>query len=179
MAKAKTSTPPFPYKICSIPNCNRRRWARGYCGTHYVRWRTYGDASYPLKKAPNGSGFIRDGYQMWPRKGKSTREHRIVMEQHLGRPLTSDELVHHRDHNKRNNHIENLQVMSRADHARLHTVRSFSNTYARTCSICNQIKPRSEFGPASKLAIARGEDPNHTQCRQCARRGEMYRKLFH
>ena len=34
------------------------------------------------------------------------------MENHLGRLLNSDEVVHHKDHNKFNNDISNLEVMT-------------------------------------------------------------------
>lgn len=46
--------------------------------------------------------------------------HRVVAEQILGRPLRSDEIVHHIDGNKRNNDPSNLIVMTQAEHARLH-----------------------------------------------------------
>lgn len=36
--------------------------------------------------------------------------HRLVMEQHIGRYLTSEEQVHHKDENKRNNDINNLEL---------------------------------------------------------------------
>jgi len=29
-------------KICSIPECGKRRWARGWCEMHYQRWRAHG-----------------------------------------------------------------------------------------------------------------------------------------
>jgi hypothetical protein len=48
------------------------------------------------------------------------REHRYVMEQHLGRKLRKGEDVHHIDGNKLNNNISNLQVLSKSDHTKLH-----------------------------------------------------------
>lgn len=47
-------------------------------------------------------------------------EHRYIMEQHLGRKLKRDEVVHHKDGNKRNNDLSNLEVMSLSEHAREH-----------------------------------------------------------
>lgn len=56
------------------------------------------------------------------RKLHGRHEHRVVAEQMLGRPLTSSEVVHHRDGNKRNNDPANLEVLpSRAEHSRHHT----------------------------------------------------------
>lgn len=47
-------------------------------------------------------------------------QHRLVMEQYLGRPLRSDEIVHHKDGNKRNNDISNLEIVTRAEHINIH-----------------------------------------------------------
>lgn len=45
---------------------------------------------------------------------------RIVVEEHLGRPLTSDELVHHKDKNITNCSIDNLEIKTKSEHNILH-----------------------------------------------------------
>jgi len=59
-------------------------------------------------------------YKRIKRDGKFLREHRIIMEEHLGRKLLPDEVVHHKDGNKKNNAIENLEVMKNLDHSKMH-----------------------------------------------------------
>ena len=53
-----------------------------------------------------------------PNKGRGV--HVVMMEQRIGRCLDRDEVVHHIDHNKQNNDISNLILMSRAEHMKLH-----------------------------------------------------------
>lgn len=81
--------------------------------------------SHPSWKG--GSWIDAEGYvwvfapeHPWRRKSKYIREHIQAMELHLGRRLTATEVVHHRDHNKQNNSLENLELKQNAVHAREH-----------------------------------------------------------
>jgi len=54
------------------------------------------------------------------KKGKYQYQHRIIVEQQLGRKLKKNEVVHHIDGNKQNNVLTNLIVLSNTDHMKLH-----------------------------------------------------------
>ena len=53
-------------------------------------------------------------------KRDGRHEHRIVMESIIGRPLKFQDVVHHIDGNKHNNHPSNLMLVTRSEHMRLH-----------------------------------------------------------
>lgn len=83
----------------------RDPYHRGYIVTHN---------GYRMVKAPEGHpGADSKGY---------IREHRLVMERHLGRILEPDEVVHHINHDKMDNRIENLELTTLAEHTRHHHV---------------------------------------------------------
>lgn len=62
--------------------------------------------------APDGYVYVRcpDQFQSMRRSNGYVREHRLVMAVHLGRPLLSGEVVHHRNGNRQDNHLDNLEL---------------------------------------------------------------------
>jgi hypothetical protein len=66
---------------------------------------------YKLVYKPKHPNARSDGYMF---------EHRYVMSEHLGRPLEKWEVVHHKDENKQNNDISNLEIMTLEEHQKHH-----------------------------------------------------------
>lgn len=68
------------------------------------------------------SGYITVYAPDHPNSGKRgyVMEHRLVMEQKLGRYLEHGEIVHHIDGNKQNNHPDNLELKTNSQHISEH-----------------------------------------------------------
>ena len=80
----------------------------------------------------------KDGRKFIVYKGEDNKYHskayaRYLMEQHLGRKLTNEEEVHHKDHNKMNDAIENLEVKNKTTHRREHNIKPIIIEH---CYIC-------------------------------------------
>jgi len=54
--------------------------------------------------------------------GKLIDQHRLIMQGMLCRELRPDEVVHHKDGDPTNNQPCNLELMTRAEHSRLHAI---------------------------------------------------------
>ena len=81
------------------------KFHKGYIITHnsYVMVRLIKEINHP---AADSKGYVR--------------LHRLIMENHLGRTLEPDELVHHINGNKLDNRVENLELITKASHVSLH-----------------------------------------------------------
>lgn len=109
-------------KPCSVSGCEKRSHARSYCSMHYWRLTHHGSVELPPKSArPPTTWVTRWGYRHvylpdhpMANSAGAVYEHRLVMSESIGRPLTSDESVHHRNGDRLDNRIENLELWSRS-----------------------------------------------------------------
>jgi len=76
-------------------------------------------------------------YKMKKLNGRSILEHRLVMQNHLGRKLGRFEFVHHDNHNKRDNRLENLIVVTPKQHAAEHGQQK--HPLEKTCDWCGAL----------------------------------------
>lgn len=63
---------------------------------------------------------------------------KYLMEQHLNRELEHDEIVHHIDGDFTNNAFENLEVLTRTNHAIHHGKDNIAKYLHYVCGICNE-----------------------------------------
>lgn len=128
-SKARTDKRKYPKvcEVCGVEFLGRTEQARACSrscsaklGHMEGRMNSFGPG--PESPAWKGGRKIHGGYvQIWVPQGYPGRpkngymmEHRVVMQEHLGRPLEPTEWVHHRNGIKDDNRIENLEIVSHA-----------------------------------------------------------------
>ena len=127
-------------KYCSVEQCNEKHYGnvkecdekyrdKGFCAKHYHQIYRTGSLSSKKERRKRGLGSITDGgYKQIIINGKKYFEHRYIMEQHIGRKLLPTEVVHHINHDRLDNKIENLQLIeSNAEHMRQHMLNYIAN----------------------------------------------------
>lgn len=121
----------------------------------------------------NNNGYV---YVRIPEHPRATStgyvyEHQLVAENKLGRMLNPDEVVHHLDHNRKNNSPENLLVMTNSEHARLHAKETTRLVMKLRCPECGRVFYREK----RKTHLAIKKKLGTTFCsRRC--RGSFSRK---
>lgn len=109
-------------KLFKVAECHVGRKGRGkhtgqFCSRPctWAFWRAHPEEHPSRKTSPNedrridGQGYVmaRD-----PKTGRKVKEHRLVMERVLGRPLLPTETVHHKDGDRTNNSPDNPELFA-------------------------------------------------------------------
>lgn len=115
-------------KKCKLNTCNKEATKNPYekglfcsskCALAFVRTKKHQIEAGKKGALINIKKYRGTGTKTYV-KENGRHQHRVVMEKVLGRKLKKGEIVHHIDHNKKNNHPKNLEVMTQSQHARLH-----------------------------------------------------------
>ena len=107
-------------RVCKVEGCDNNYRSLGYCEKHYTRLRRHGDVSFVHRDFDNniesgkGKWITESGYILMRinRGDRPIFEHRYIMEKELGRTLKDHETVHHKNGDRTDNSISNLELWS-------------------------------------------------------------------
>ena len=107
--------------------CSKECRGQWHCGEKANRWKG------GLTKLNGGYLFKLVGIN------KYYAVHRLVMEKYLGRRLKITEIIHHKNEDITDNRIENLEIMTRAEHARHHKPRKDTGIKTVEVTVLNNL----------------------------------------
>jgi len=109
---------PYKIKISKTKFCSRvcfhshlKDWLQGKRHPQWKGGRTYDSDGYVCIKMRNHPNCNKQGY---------IREHRLVIEEKLGRYLLPTEIIHHLNGDKQDNRPENVIITTRSKHINIH-----------------------------------------------------------
>lgn len=130
------------------------RSTSAYCSVPCARKKNGGH-----NKNDNGTWWVNQkGYVEGLVDGRSVKEHRLVAEKSLGRPLLETEDVHHKNGNKLDNRPENLEVINHGQHCTLHNgEREYKRGYKLNLTDKERLARSERMKEMRRAAIAKAE----------------------
>ena len=110
-----------------------------------------------------------NGYMLLKVGGRNVYQHREVWERHNG-SIPSGCYIHHRDGNRKNNELANLELVTPAAHRQMHNAVALRRTLtcvdcgAETTRIIQDARPPVCLKCQSKRAEARRKEPRVCRC---------------
>ena len=107
---------------CDKPRARKHgKFNSRWCAMHASRRIKYGVTWALVKKVgPYGAGSIsKDGYKIVWKGARHYMAHRLVWETANG-PIPRGHVIHHKDGNKLNNSLDNLECTTQLEHMKMH-----------------------------------------------------------
>ena len=129
---------------------------------------------YILIRMPEHPNALPNGY---------VKEHRLIMEKHIGRYLRNDEEIHHINKNRSDNRIENLIIITKAEHTRIHIQEKWDSGRMDSVNFNHTKNPSNGRFVSKSRVIDKtiwlnlkpyAKTEMNQRCRQCGRRNSYY-----